>query len=104
MGVSRFPLGGRTKYYLKFWEEITKDPFVLDCILGCKINFTSIPVQSILPHQINFNREELLALLEMINKLENERVIQKCSFEIGDFLNTVFLREKKNSEGTKNIE
>ena len=99
--MSNIPLGGRTKYHVNKWREITKDPFILNCIQGCKINFISTPIQTKFPHQINFNNIELKALLDMIQKLESENVIEKCSFEPGDYMNTVFLREKKSAEGER---
>ena len=33
----------------------------------------------------------------MLRKLEEENVISKCISEKGEFINTVFLREKKDS-------
>ena len=47
--------GGRTKHCITKWKTITKDPFILWCIQGCKINFLQEPIQSSRPHEINFN-------------------------------------------------
>ena len=93
------PLGGRVKHFSHNWGKITKDPFILNAIQGCKINFSSPPLQLRLPHQIKFNDLELNALLAMIAELEEQNVIQKCDFKEGDFLNNVFLREKKRVGG-----
>lgn len=41
---------------------------------------------------------ETEALNDMIYQLEKDKVIQKCSFDRGDYLNTVFLREKKSTD------
>ena len=71
--------------------------FILQCLHGCKINFQSIPIQTSLPHQIKFNKTETEALNEKINDLLKEQMIEICSFEQGDFMNSVFLREKRDS-------
>ena len=43
---ARFPLGDRTKFYIKNWASITRDLFILNCVQGCRINFISTPVQT----------------------------------------------------------
>lgn len=83
--------------HLKEWRKITKDPFILDCIQGCKINFLAEPIQIKKPHQINFNHKELQCLKTMLKEFIETGVIAPCSIEENDFINTVFLREKKDS-------
>ena len=65
--------------------------------MGCKINFTSEPIQNKFPHQSNFNKVQLSALYKMINELIEERVIEETSFIEGDYMNSVFLVPKKDS-------
>ena len=68
---------------------------------GCKINFTDTPVQTKLPHPIKFNEIEQKALDDIILQLEKDKVIERCEREPGDYVNQVFLREKKSTEGKK---
>ena len=66
---------------------------------GCRINFISTPVQTKWPHQIEFNKREKDALQVMLDQLEKDGVIEKCVFTHGDYMNQVFLREKKSTNG-----
>ena len=65
---------------------------------GCRINFISTPVQTKWPHQIEFNKREKDALQVMLDQLEKDGVIEKCVFTHGDYMNQVFLREKKSTD------
>ena len=53
-------LGSRIKYFSHFWEQITKDKYVLNTIQGLKLEFihNKIPIQNRLLHIINMNKEE----------------------------------------------
>ena len=88
---------GTTKLFLNNWKQYTTNPFVLECVTGCKINFEVIPYQSQEPRPIRMKIEEQLALENMIESFEKEGVITKTTRETGDFVNTVFLREKRDS-------
>ena len=92
--INILPLGGRVRHFIKNWKKLKLNKFILQCLHGCKINFKSIPIQTSLPHQIKFNKTETEALNEKINDLLKEQMIEICSFEQGDFMNSVFLREK----------
>ena len=89
--------GGRTKHCIKQWRKITKDPFILQCVQGCKINFCDTPHQDRMPHQISFNNRELKALKDMLEQYVEDGIIEPCNLETGDYVNTVFLREKSDS-------
>ena len=52
-----------------------------------------------MPHPIKCNKVEERALDEIIVQLEKDKVIEKCEFEQGDYMNQVFLREKKGENG-----
>ena len=99
-------LGGRLKEFRKDWENLTSDKFVLECIEGCKIEFTSRPYQVNIPSVLRFNKEETDALYKMIDEMERDKIIEKCDLEYGDYVSNVFLREKKDKdeEGNKDIE
>ena len=97
--MSHVPLGGRTKYCYQHWRLITQDPFILSNIKGCKINFTEAPIQVSPAFQLNFNHLEKAALTEKISELLKDNVISECSLEKGDYLNNVFLREKRGKMG-----
>ena len=91
-------MGGRTKHFLENWKDITHNKFVLECIQGVKINLCRTPFQTKWPHEIKFSQEEQLAMRSILETLENQQVIRKCSFNQGDFMNNIFLRPKKSAK------
>jgi len=95
------PLGGRIRHYANKWRKLTKDKHILQCVTGCRLNLTSTPIQNKKPSQIKFNYEAQKALDLMIEELEKDEVIEKCNFEHGDFMNNVFLVEKRSAEAVK---
>lgn len=89
-------MGGRTKAFVHNWEKITDDKFVLQCITGSKINFINQPRQQKSPQQLQFSLEERNVLKNIISELVKQKVIEKCTFNDGDYMNNIFLREKKS--------
>ena len=87
-----------TKDCLDKWQELTSDPVILEYVSGCKIDFESFPIQDSLPHIIKMNSEEDSALRSLIESFLREGVIRKTFRENGDYINNVFLREKRVSE------
>ena len=77
---------------------ITKDQVVLNNTQGCIIEFTELPVQISTPHQLRFSEQESEALNIKISELLKENVISECAVEKGDYINTVFLREKRSND------
>ena len=65
---------------------------------GCIIEFTELPVQISTPHQLRFSEQESEALKIKISELLKENVISECAVEKGDYINTVFLREKRSND------
>ena len=59
-GLAKQKLGARLRYFIKFWEQIMKDRYVLNTIKGLKLEFYEdvIPNQNKLPHLIQMNEEE----------------------------------------------
>lgn len=53
------------------------------------------PLQAKSPHQIKMNNLDWKALEAIIKVLEEQKLIEKSILEYGDFVNNVFLREKK---------
>ena len=91
--------GGKIKLFAPVWRKLTSDPFINTCVSGCVIDFVSPPCQLKPAHVINFKKEEKEALDAMVTQYEEEGVIMKCPHEEGEFVNNVFLREKRDSGG-----
>ena len=48
--IGNFPLAGRLQYFLENCKILTKDPKVLECVSGLKIDFQEEPFQERVPH------------------------------------------------------
>ena len=83
--------------FVNNWLLYTSDPFVIQCISGCKINFVSNPIQLAEPRLLRLPVEEQNALRQIINQFSQQGIIEKCDREANDFMNTVFLRAKRTA-------
>ena len=90
------PVGGRLRYFLSEWSQITSDPFVLNMITGMEIDLWELPKQTHLPSPLRFNQEETAATDKLIQELLVKNAICTCERETGDFVSTIFLRRKPN--------
>ena len=95
--------GGKLKYYWKEWVKYTSDRFVLSCVKGFRINFLSFPIQHKMPHLLRLSQDQELVLTgtDMVQKFVTNKVILKCDREEGDYVNNIFLREKRNTDNVK---
>ena len=71
----------------------------MNSIQGCKINFIAPPKQDKCPRELRFSKKEQTEIDIKIKELLKDRVIEESFPEEGEFLNTVFLREKKPIPG-----
>ena len=80
------------------WKALTNDDWVLSTVQGYTIPFDYIPVQTNLPKQINFSKEEeILVDLEVKQMLEDGG-IEPSIPEDGQFVSNIFLRQKSNGK------
>lgn len=88
---------GRLKHFFQHWEKITQDPFVLNCIRGYEIPFTSPPPQSLsFTKIIPFSMEEEKSISMEIERLIAMGAVNECKSEQGEFLSSFFLVQKSN--------
>ena len=76
---------------------MTGNATVRQAIRGYKIIFINEPEQNTIPREFKFNPEETSAMTDILLDLQQKGVIRKCYWEKGDFINTIFLREKRDS-------
>ena len=66
--VSKLPLGGRIAHFYQNWQNITNDPWVLETVVGYKIEFLESPHQTYIPsmhaseEERDFIDQEVLSL------------------------------------------
>jgi len=79
------------------WKEITTDPEVLESVTGLKLEFeTEPPQQSFLPMTIKFSDQEREFVDKQIDLLLGKGAIEQSTHEVGEFVNNIFLRPKKD--------
>jgi len=52
--------GRVSHFFLENWKLITKDPWIIQCVEGIKLDFVSTPYQTYFPNQPFFNQENQL--------------------------------------------
>ena len=90
------PVGGRLRYFLPQWTQITSDKEVLSMVAGLEINLTDIPFQYKQPSELKFSAEEVAATDSLIEELINKNAVVRCDHEPYEYVSTVFLRRKAN--------
>lgn len=91
-------MAGRLPQFLQFWKRLTNDKYILSAVAGYKIEFIDniMPVQWSVPKPIKFSIQEERIVDETIKNLLEKGVIKLSCHEPGEFINTIFVREKKN--------
>ena len=89
-------VGGRVTLFLKNWEKVTRDPWVLSVVKnGYQIEWVQKPVQLRPPVQPTFNRE-LNALVDLeVTEMLAKGAIVTAQPVPGQYISTLFLVEKK---------
>ncbi|CAG2190133.1 unnamed protein product [Mytilus edulis] len=60
--------GGKLKLFVKNWEKLTSDAFILNAVKGYKIELDEIPKQNFRPSPIVFNEQENNLITMEVNK------------------------------------
>ena len=87
------PVGGRLRYFLSAWKEITSDITVLQMVRGMHLDLLAPPSQVSFPPEIIFKQDEVAAATEHIQQLIDKKAITECSFTDG-FVSNIFLTPK----------
>lgn len=100
MKLPNIPVGGRLTYFLKEWEQITQDQWVLSVIKeGYKLEFNQIP-PFLGVKETHVNAKNLNILQKEINSLLEKNAIEIVPENIRQtgFYSTLFVVPKKNGE------
>ncbi|VDH94545.1 Hypothetical predicted protein [Mytilus galloprovincialis] len=89
------PVGGRVSLFLQNWNSITKDPWVLQCVKGIKLDFLATPFQNQIPNQAFFNQENQDLINKEITGLLNKKAITQSFLTKDSFISNIFLVPKK---------
>ena len=91
---------GQIKNFVDEWENITSDRWIIDTVLGAKIEFEDI---SNLPISMQKHNKQLSSIEEVlfrkeIARLRNRDVIKPIKESEAAFISSIFLREKKDNQ------
>mgnify|MGYP002803950076 CR=1 FL=1 len=89
-------IAGRIKYFIKNWKELTTDSFILNLVMGCKIDLLHTPHQYSGTNETKFSETEKVFVQEELSKLLHKHVIIPSKHEKDEFVSTIFLTLKKD--------
>ena len=90
---------GQLRNCLKEWQRITSDPFILQCVSNCELEFNYLPTPNCIPNSLHpeskFSLTEQEAIDAEINDFLVKQVIEQSQPETGEIFSPIFLRPKK---------
>ena len=89
-------VAGRLRFFLKFWETVTSDIYILNIISGLEIPFESLPVQGNFPPEIRCSASEKESIDQEVEKFLNKGIIHEVVPCEGQYISQIFPRPKKN--------
>ena len=93
--VSNF-YGGRIKDFSIFWNDLTSDQYILDCVEGIKLNFNMTPFQFFVPNEISCSLVEKEEIEAELSKYLEKSIIELVEHSPGEFISQIFRRPKRS--------
>ncbi|CAH1242857.1 TNKS2 [Branchiostoma lanceolatum] len=88
--------GGRLVHFLQKWQQLTSDPWVLQCVRGYKLEFaTTPPIQRRLPSCRARGPQQVEVLNEEVGVLLSKGAIREVPYHSTQFVSTLFTVPKK---------
>ena len=81
--------------FLSFWNTLTNDQFVLQCIKGVKIDFISNIVQTTVPREISCSLAEKRLISSEIKKFLRHFIIERAQYHPEQYVSSIFPRPKR---------
>ena len=98
LSYRNLPIAGRLKHYLLAWEQITKDPWVLQVTQGYQIQFMTEPVQTHTPVSMFTTQEDQNLIDQEVQELLAKQAVHfvsKNSQNTRGFISSLFVVPKK---------
>ena len=89
-------VAGRLKYFQANWNLITDDPWVLETIMGYKIEFHSVPHQVTWPRTFMSKAQQESVQVEVDKMILQGAIHPVTSNTEGGFVSSIFLVDKKD--------
>ena len=87
---------GKVTDFVNNWKRLTSDKFVIKAVLGCDIEFETLPVQHQYPPPYPVNDANGILINNEINKFLSKGIIVESEHEPGEYICNIFTRRKKD--------
>ena len=92
--LESLPSAGRLPVCICIWEQITADPWILECVRGYRLELVCPPLQKFLPTA--WGTKDQLAIREEVKNLMVKQAIQEVEPQKGQFVSQLFTVPKKD--------
>ena len=79
-------MGGQVRFHIEQWQEITSDPYVLQCVKNCHLELECEPSSSFNRHTNaqNFSFSEQQSIDNELNEFLSKQIIELSHHESGE--------------------
>ena len=96
--MQNFRPAGRLQYFLKNWEKLTNDPFILELVKGYQIPFLSELSRTAPPSAISMSQMEIAIVDQEIQEMLKKDAVKLVQHSTeNQFLSSIFIVPKKDS-------
>ena len=90
-------VGGQVPFHIQQWQEITSDPYVLQCVKNCHLELECEPSSSFNRHTNaqNFCFSEQQSIDNELNEFLSKQIIEFSHHESGEIISPIFILPKK---------
>ena len=90
--------GGRIRHFIDNWQKITDNQFILDSVLGVKLDFYEIPSQPAVFSEFKFAPDIQVKISLEIERFLTLGIIEPSIHEADEIISNIFCRPKKNGK------
>ena len=95
MSIQAPCLAGRLAHYVRNWEVITQHQWVLQSLVGYKLDLIQTPHQETKPAVLHHNQMDQALITEEVQELLAKQAIKEAQPSPNSFISQLFLVEKK---------
>ena len=93
---NQLPLAGRIAHFIRNWEVVTNDAWVLNAVKGYELELSSTPYQCLQPKELTFGEEEMATISMEIEKMKQKGAICLADNDHAGFYSHLFIVPKKD--------
>ena len=87
---------GKVSQNFDKWEKLTSDGWLLDIVMGYKLELNKIPEQRFIPQPIKFCDREIDIINQELQKFLHKGVVEECVYEKEQYVSNIFIRPKRD--------